>query len=125
LTVEHQRRHTAELLTTASCAAADELIAVDSRLYRCLFTTGDRIRQQRHGQADVRVRDESSGQVINVTLVGGMASGPGATIEALRHTGFRNCGRTYATPCSHEHACFSEPTSSRSTVRLDQWSCAA
>jgi hypothetical protein len=73
LTVEHQRRHTAELLTTASCAAADELIAVDSRLYRCLFTTGDRIRQQRHGQADVRVRDESSGQVINATLVGDMA----------------------------------------------------
>jgi integrase len=88
--VEYQRRHTSELLTIASRAAADELIAVDSRLYRRLFTPGDRVRQRRHGQANVRVREESSGQVINLTLAEDTAFWSWAIIETLRHTGLRN-----------------------------------
>ncbi|WP_159850324.1 tyrosine-type recombinase/integrase [Nocardia sp. CY41] len=88
--VEYQRRHTTELLTAASRAAADELIAVDSRLYRRLFTSGDRTRQRRHGQANVRVREESSGQAINVTLLEDTAFWSWAIVETLRHTGLRN-----------------------------------
>ena len=62
---------------------------VGSRLYRRLFTPGDRARERRHGQANVRLRDETTGEVVNATLAEDTAFWQWAIIESLRHTGLR------------------------------------
>jgi site-specific recombinase XerC len=82
-------RHLAELLDAAAQARPDELVVVGSRLYRRLFTPGDRAHQRRHGEANVRVRGEATGEVINATLAEDTAFWEWAIIETLRHTGVR------------------------------------
>ncbi len=87
--VERTHRHLAELLMAGADAEADELVAVGSRLYRRLFSPGDRARERRHGRANVRLRDEATGKVLNVTLAEDTAFWQWAIIETLRHTGMR------------------------------------
>lgn len=87
--VETTHRHLAELLAAASAAKPDQVLAVDSRLYRRLFTPGDQRRVRLHGQANVRVRDEASGHITNVTAAEDTAFWSWAVVETLRHTGCR------------------------------------
>lgn len=81
--------HLAELLAAGARARPDEVVAVGSRVYRKLFTHNDRRRQQLHGEANVRLRDEESGEVVNVTMEEETAFWEWAIVEALRHTGVR------------------------------------
>ena len=81
--------HLAKLLATGAGARPDEVVAVGSRVYRRVFTHNDRRRQQLHGEANVRLRDEESGEVVNVTMAEETAFWEWAIVEALRHTGVR------------------------------------
>jgi integrase len=87
--IDASHRRLAELLDAAAKARPDEHVAVGSRLYCRLFTPGDHARQRRHGEANVRVRDVATGEVINVTLAEDTAFWEWAIIETLRHTGVR------------------------------------
>jgi integrase len=88
--VDSNRQHMAEPLAHGSAAEPDELVAVGSRIYRRLFTSGDRAHQRRHGQANVRLREEATGKVINATLAKDTAFWTWAIIETLRRlTGCR------------------------------------
>jgi site-specific recombinase XerC len=86
--VETHHQHLAELLT-ASAAHPNAQLAVGSRLYQRLFTPGDHRHERLHGQANVRVRERSTGEVINVTLAEDTAFWAWAIVETLRHSGVR------------------------------------
>jgi hypothetical protein len=88
--VEQRREHLAQLLAAAATAEAGQRIVIDGRPYTRLFTAGDAAHQQRHGQPNIRVCDEQTGQPINVTFVEDTAFWEWACIQALRHTGARN-----------------------------------
>jgi site-specific recombinase XerD len=88
--VDEQRQHLRSLLDAAASAAADEVISVDGRRYRRLFTVADARHRDQHGQANVRVSDEQLGTVVNVTFAEDTAFWSWALIETLRHTGARN-----------------------------------
>jgi site-specific recombinase XerD len=87
--VEANHRHLAELLAAGSKARPDEVVAVDSRVYRRLFTRNDQRRQRLHGEANVRLRDEETGEVVNATMAEETAFWEWAIVETLRHTGVR------------------------------------
>lgn len=87
--VESEHRHLTELLTVGRDAGPDEVVVVGSRRYRRLFTPGDRSRSVRHGAANVRLRDEATGEAVNVTLAEDTAFWAWAIVETLRHTGVR------------------------------------
>ncbi len=87
--VDAKRQHLAELLAAASTADRDQVLTVGSGVYRRLFTPGDQSRVRLHGQANVRVRDERTGAVINVTQTEDAAFWDWAIIETLRHSGVR------------------------------------
>ena len=88
--VDEQREHLAQLLTAAGTAGKDELIVVDGHRYRRLFTIADARQITMHGKANVRVRDEDTGRVTNVTFAEDTAFWSWALVEVLRHTGARN-----------------------------------
>lgn len=87
--VDAQRQQLAELLTAGDAAQPDEVVTVGGRRYRRLFTLGDRACERRHGQANVRLRDEAAGEVVNATLAEDTAFWAWAIVEGLRHTGVR------------------------------------
>ncbi len=87
--VETTHQHLGELLAAADGAGPDQTLAVGSRLYRRLHTPGDQRRARLHGVANVRVRDEATGQAINVTAAEDTAFWSWAIVETLRHTGCR------------------------------------
>lgn len=87
--VEARHEHMAELLARGAAAEPGEVIAVGSRLYRRVFTPADQRRVRLHGLANVRLRDEATGTVINATLAEDTAFWEWAIIETLRHTGVR------------------------------------
>ena len=87
--VEARHRRLSALMALGAKAGPEELVAVDSRLYRRLFTTADRRRERLHGSAQVRLRDEADGRVVNVTAEEETAFWEWAVIETLRHTGVR------------------------------------
>jgi hypothetical protein len=87
--VETTHAHLAELLSAATNAKPESLFTCTDRRYRRLFTLADRRRELLHGQANVRVRDEATGEVLNVTAAEDTAFWEWAVIEVLRHTGVR------------------------------------
>lgn len=88
--VDEQREHLAQLLTAASMAGKDEPIVVEGHRYRRLFTIADARQITMHGKANVRVRDEDTGRITNVTFAEDTAFWSWALVETLRHTGARN-----------------------------------
>ncbi|MEY9965937.1 site-specific recombinase XerD [Streptacidiphilus sp. MAP12-16] len=85
--VEDKHRTMAALL--ADGTGPDDVVAIDSRIYRRLFTAADRRRASLHGVANVRFQDEEADKAINVTLAEDTAFWQWAIVEALRHTGVR------------------------------------
>lgn len=88
--VEHRRHHMSELLALATEAQAGRRVVIDDRDYTRLFSAGDARHQRVHGQPNIRVRDEQTGQSINVTHAEDTAFWTWACVETLRHTGARN-----------------------------------
>ncbi|MFF7364286.1 hypothetical protein [Streptomyces sp. NPDC008125] len=64
--VETRYDHTRALLDRAAQAEADESFILNNRSYRRVITDSDR-RLQRHGEAPLRVADEATDEMINVT----------------------------------------------------------
>jgi hypothetical protein len=58
---EQEHAHAKALLAAAGGAGHGELLAVESKIYRRLFTAGDQRHQGLHGQANVRVEDVDTG----------------------------------------------------------------
>lgn len=79
----------AELLAAGAAAAPGEVITVDGRSYQKVFTDTDRRRQTEFGQAHVRVRDQATGKVINVSRKEQKAFWEWVIVETLRHSGAR------------------------------------
>ena len=87
--VDTEHARLAELLAAGEAADPDATLAVRGRAYRRLFTDTDYRRQQDFGTAHVRLRDEATGDGINVTLQEDAAFWEWAIVETLRHTGVR------------------------------------
>ncbi|MET3948688.1 integrase [Arthrobacter sp. UYCu512] len=84
-----RRDHLHELLDAAADAEPDQVLTVGAKNYRRLFTVGDARHAERHGQANIRVLDESTGRKLNVTFLEDSAFWQWATVETLQHTGLR------------------------------------
>jgi site-specific recombinase XerD len=87
--VEDKYARLAELLATGDAAAPGETITVDGRAYQRVFTDYDRRRQTEFGQAHVRVRDQATGELMNVSRKEQKAFWEWAIVETLRHSGVR------------------------------------
>lgn len=77
------------LLKAATDAEPDQTLTVGAKHYRRLFTVGDARHAERHGRANIRVLDESTGRKVNVTFTEDAAFWQWAAVETLRHTGLR------------------------------------
>ena len=88
--VDEQREHLHRLLAAAAPAGKDELVVIDGHRYRRLFTIADARQVTMHGRANVRVRDEDTGSITNVSFAEDTAFWSWALVETLRHTGARN-----------------------------------
>ena len=88
--VEQRREHLAQLLAAATPAEAGQRITIDGRHYTRLFSAGDARHQRFHGQPNIRVHEEETGDAINVTFSEDTAFWEWACLETLRHTGARN-----------------------------------
>ncbi|MFJ9914713.1 tyrosine-type recombinase/integrase [Actinacidiphila glaucinigra] len=84
-----QAHQTMTTLLAAADTPPGEIVAVGSRAYRRLFTDGDRGRIRRHGEANVRFLDETTGKAVNVTLAEDTTFWQWAIVETFRHTGVR------------------------------------
>lgn len=84
-----RRDHLDELLSVATDASGDELLAVGLMRYRRLFSAGDARHARIHGLPNIRVLDEATGRPVNVTFAEDAAFWQWAAVETLRHTGFR------------------------------------
>lgn len=82
-------RHFQQLLTRASLAQPGELITVEDRVYRRLFTAADHRRAIQHGEANIRVLDERTGEAINLSVKEDTAFWEWAIVETFRHSGLR------------------------------------
>lgn len=87
--VTERRDHLHELLSTATDAADGEFVSVGSKRYRRLFSAGDARHARVHGRPNIRVLEETTGMVLNVTFVEDAAFWQWAAVETLRHTGLR------------------------------------
>lgn len=87
--VEMTYQKLSELLAAATAANPDEVFAVDSTLYRRLYTYGDRQHERGHSYANIRVVDQATGRARNLTAEEDTAFWQWAIIEVLRHTGAR------------------------------------
>jgi site-specific recombinase XerD len=87
--VEAEHRHLSDLLAAGAAAEHGELVAVGSRIYRRLFTPGDRAHRRLHGYPNIRLRDEDTGQVVNATMREDTVFWVWAIVETLRLTGVR------------------------------------
>ena len=86
---EREYTHARALLAAAGHAGKDDLVAVDSKIYRRLFTAGDQRQEELHGYANIRVEDTATGVVVNVTKTEHASFWLWAIIETLRQTGVR------------------------------------
>lgn len=84
-----RRDHLNDLLNAATDAGPNQVLMVGAKDYRRLFTVGDARHAERHGHANIRVLDESTGRKLNVTFAEDAAFWQWATVETLRHTGLR------------------------------------
>lgn len=89
LAVTARRDHLHDLLKAATDAEPDQALTVGAKHYRRLFTAGDARHAERHGRANIRVLDESTGRKLNVTFTEDAAFWQWAAVETLRHTGLR------------------------------------
>ncbi|WP_332603162.1 site-specific integrase [Arthrobacter sp. S2(2024)] len=87
--VTARRDHLRDLLTAATDTEPDQELTVGTKRYRRLFTVGDARHAERHGHANIRVLDESTGRKLNVTFTEDAAFWQWAAVETLRHTGLR------------------------------------
>ncbi|GAA3618142.1 site-specific integrase [Nonomuraea rosea] len=87
--IEDKYARFAELLAAGDAAAPGEIVTVDGRAYQRVFTDYDRRRQTEFGQAHVRVRDQETGELVNVSRKEQKAFWEWAIVETLRHSGVR------------------------------------
>ncbi len=87
--VEDKYVRLAELLAAAGEAATGEQVTLDGHTYQRVFTDYDRRRETEFGQAHVRVRDQATGELINVSRKEQKAFWEWAIVETLRHSGVR------------------------------------
>jgi hypothetical protein len=87
--VRDRRDHLDRLLTTAANTAADQPLQADGRCYTRLCTAHDQRHTADGGEPWVRVRDDASGQTINVTVAEDQAFWDWAIVEVLRLSGIR------------------------------------
>ncbi len=87
--VETKYARLAELLSIGTAAAPGDVVTAEGRTYQKVFTETDRRRQTEFGQAHVRVRDQVTGQIINVSRQEQKAFWEWSIVETLRHSGAR------------------------------------
>lgn len=87
--VEDHYAHTHQLLGLARDVAADQLVTVDGRAYRRLWTGEDQHLLSVDGHCRVRVQVEATGGVINLLRAEETAFWEWAIVQTLRHTGIR------------------------------------
>ena len=87
--VETKYARLAELLAAGGAAAPGKMVTVDGRTYEKVFADYDRRRETEFGQAHVRVRDQASGVLVNVSRKEQKAFWEWAIVETLRHSGVR------------------------------------
>jgi site-specific recombinase XerD len=87
--VENRYAHMRQLLGLSRDAAAGQLVTVDARTYRRLWTGQDQRLLNVDGHFSVRVQAEASGEVINLLRAEDTAFWEWAVVQTLRHTGIR------------------------------------
>ena len=87
--VETKYARLAELLAAGTATTAGEVVALDGRTYQKVLTDYDRRRETEFGQAPVRVRDQATGELVNVSRKEHTAFWEWAIVETLRHSGVR------------------------------------
>lgn len=87
--VETTHQKLTALLAAATAASPDQMLAVDSQLYRRLYTPGDVQHERGHGYPNIRVIDQATGRARNLTAEEDTAFWQWAIVEVLRHTGVR------------------------------------
>ena len=87
--LEDRYHHLREILRQASSLAPCEAFAVEGRSYQRAWSLADDKRQRRGGEANVRVRDLTSAEDVNVTTAEELAFWEWAAVEVLRHSGVR------------------------------------
>ena len=87
--VEAEAERWTRLLTACDGAGADSRITVDGRDYRRDFSRRDADRERGGRPIHVRVRDEATGEVIEVSRRENTAFWHWALVETLRHSGLR------------------------------------
>ena len=87
--LEDRYHHLREILRQASSLAPREAFAIEGRSYQRAWSLADEKRQRRGGEANVRVRDLTSAEDINVTTAEELAFWEWAAVEVLRHSGVR------------------------------------
>ncbi len=87
--VEDRYAHMQSLLGLARDAAPDQLVKVDGRTFRRLWTRQGQRRLGMDGRARVRVQAEATGEIINVVRAEEAAFWEWSIVQTLRLTGIR------------------------------------
>jgi site-specific recombinase XerD len=87
--VETKYTQLAELLAAGASAAPGATVTVGGLSYQKVFTDYDLHREIAFGQAQVRVRDQATGKLVNVSRAEQKAFWEWAIVETLRHSGVR------------------------------------
>jgi hypothetical protein len=87
--VQDRCQHLWQLLQAAGDAEPEALITVDGRAYRRVWTREDQRLLASNGHRRVRVRDQETGEVLNIVREEETAFWEWAVVEVLRHTGVR------------------------------------
>jgi site-specific recombinase XerD len=87
--VEDHYAHVRRLLGIARDAVAGQLITLDGRVYRRLWTREDQWHLSAGGHSRVRVQVEATGEILDVLRAEDVAFWEWAIVETLRHTGIR------------------------------------
>ncbi|HEX9548117.1 MAG TPA: site-specific integrase, partial [Acidimicrobiales bacterium] len=87
--MENRYGHLRDLLAQVTGAASGEIVTVEGRTYRHLWSRVDERRVRLGGPANVRALDLENGKYINVTHAEDAAFWEWAIVEVLRHSGVR------------------------------------
>jgi integrase len=87
---QNSYEHARDLLALAGATEPDALLEFRGRRYRRLWTRNDQTRFAGDGHANVRVRDEATGEVTNLDAAEDAAFWTWAVVQVLRLTGIRH-----------------------------------
>ncbi|MBF9132746.1 tyrosine-type recombinase/integrase [Plantactinospora sp. S1510] len=87
--VQDRYQHRRQLLAAAGDAEPDALVTVDGHTYQRVWTREDQRLLVSDGHRRIRVRDQASGEILNVIREEEAAFWEWAVVEVLRHTGVR------------------------------------